>query len=158
MTTVTLTSTESRHQKAFAILAYRSQWLNVRTRDGRTVVGVPSQTKTGLIHLVAADGSECDCFDARRHLCKHQVAVKLDRIARGVQQPASETVDGLADMVEQRAADRTGLDRIFGKPRKEQKPVLEMVREDDGSISWQRAADRRLAERYDDIFKRFEGD
>ena len=81
MTTVTLTSTESRHQKALAILAYRSQWLNVRTRDGRTVVGVQS-TKKGLIHLVAADGSECDCFDAQRHLCKHQVAPVFARALR----------------------------------------------------------------------------
>jgi hypothetical protein len=36
------------------------------------------------------------------------------------------------------------------------KPVLRMVRHDDGEISWER--DRQLAQRYDDIFKRFETD
>jgi len=141
MTTVTLTSTESRHQKALALLAIRGQWLVVKDRHGREFVGIPSQTKRGLVHMVASDGSSCDCYDFRngRHgACKHALARKLDLIARGAEQPASDTVDGLRQVLEQRLA--------------EQKPVLDMVRHADGDITWERA------KRYDEIFNRFDGD
>src|SRR6516165_8891421 len=142
MTTVTLTSTESRHVKALALLAQRGQWLTVKGRNGALYVGIPSQTKRGLVHLVATDGSRCDCYDFRnsgRGGCKHTLARKLDLIACGAEpqpQPASDTVDGLRQMLDERLA--------------AEKPVLEMVREPEGDVTW-----RALADKYDDIFTRF---
>jgi hypothetical protein len=137
MTTVTLTSSEQRHSKAILIAADSGQWLRPdRLIAGRRAVGIPSQTKRGLYHWT--DGVTCSCYDFRRRqlACKHVIAYKLDRLARPAQpQSASDTIDGLAQM----AADR-------GK-------VLEMVREPEGDITW-----RALSDKYDDIFKRFEGE
>src|SRR5262245_3612877 len=111
MTVATLRSTESRHAKALVLFEQRGQWLTVRDRDGHVLVGIPSQTKHGLVHLVATDGSACDCYDfrnGRSDACKHTLAVKLGLIADGTDsKPASLVVDGLAQM----ASDR-GLDRI----------------------------------------------
>jgi hypothetical protein len=137
MTTVTLTSSELRHSKAILIAADAGQWLRPdRLIDGRRAVGIPSQTKRGLYHWT--DGVTCSCYDFRRRqqACKHVIAHRLDAIARPQQpQPASATVDGLAQM----AADK-------GK-------VLEMVREPEGDITW-----RALSDKYDDVFKRFDDD
>ncbi|MBV9581454.1 MAG: SWIM zinc finger family protein [Chloroflexi bacterium] len=120
MTTITLTSSESRHAKALALLTSRGQWIRSMTlRDGRAVIGIPSQTRRGVVHLVAPDGSACSCHDyvRRQQACKHALAVRLDRISRGAVavQPASVVIDGLSAVV------------------------------------------RARAQRYDDIFKRFEG-
>ena len=115
MTTITLSSSESRHVRALALLAQRGQWLAGRTRDGRDVVGIPSQTRRGLVHLVASDGSQCDCHDFRnssRGCCKHTLARKLDLIARGAaaeSMPASDTLDGLR----QTLADRLESDALI---------------------------------------------
>src|ERR1051326_8122912 len=107
MTTIVLSSSESRHAKAIAILANRGQWLRtMQLRDGRPVIGIPSQTQRGVVHLVAPDGSACSCQDfvRRRQACKHALAVKLYRIGRGAeQQPARVVVDGLSAMVHARA-------------------------------------------------------
>lgn len=133
MTTVTLTSTESRHQKALALLADRGQWLTVQARDGRIFIGVPSDTKRGLVHLVLADGSECDCYDFRNHgrgqACKHALAVRLYNIQRGTApepQPAADTLDGLNAMLEQRLTERQAelakaaeYERIFARFERE---------------------------------------
>jgi hypothetical protein len=124
--------------KALALFEQRRQWLAIRDRHGRVLVGIRSQTKRDLVHLVAEDGSSCDCYDFRnghRDACKHTLAVKLGLIARGTDlQPASIVLDGLGQI----AGDR-GLDRILGK-----RPLAHETS--------QRAA------KYDDIFKRFEGD
>jgi hypothetical protein len=101
---------------------------------------IPSQTKRGLYHWT--DGVTCSCYDFRRRQlpCKHVIAYKLDQVAHPTQpQPASDTVDGLAQMLEERLADRTGLDRILGK----RPPVY--------------ATDQR-SQRYDEISKRFDDD
>src|ERR1051326_5707469 len=107
MTTIVLSSSESRHAKAIAILANRGQWLRtMQLRDGRPVIGIPSQTRRGVVHLVAPDGSACSCQDfvRRQQACKHSLAVKLDRIGRGADpQPARVVVDGLNAMVRARA-------------------------------------------------------
>jgi hypothetical protein len=66
MTIATLSSTESRHVKALALFEQRSQWLPIRDRHGRVLVGMPSQTKPGLVHVMAPDGSSCDCYDFRK--------------------------------------------------------------------------------------------
>jgi hypothetical protein len=139
MTVATLSSTESRHAKALALFEQRGQWLTVRDRDGHVLVGIPSQTKRGLVHLVATDGSSCDCYDFRnghRVACKHTLAVKLGLIANGADStPASVVVDGLAQM----ASDRE-LDRILGE----------------GPSTYE-TTQRAAAAKYDEIFKRFEG-
>jgi len=151
MTTVTLTSTETRHSKALALLADSGQWLRDRQlSNGRQATGIPSQRVRGLYHWT--DGQTCSCYDFRRRqlACKHVLACRLDAIARPVQ-PASDVVDGLSQMV----ADRT--------------PVLDMVRHEDGEISWTRHehADGSvtrlpdhvtLAAKYDSIWARFSGD
>jgi hypothetical protein len=143
MTTVTLTSSELRHSKAILLAADVGQWLRPdRLIDGRRAVGIPSQTKRGLFHWT--DGVTCSCYDFRRRqqACKHVVAYRLDAIARPQQpQPASDTVDGLAAMVDER-----------------QGPVLDMVRHPDGEISWERRdRQQRNAQRYDEIFEKFDG-
>jgi hypothetical protein len=142
MTTVTLTSSEQRHSKAILIAADSGQWLRPdRLIDGHRAVGIPSQTKRGLYHWT--DGVTCSCYDFRRRqqACKHVIAYKLDRLARpqSEPQPASDTVDGLAQMLEQRLAERSGLDRILSK-----RPPLYVV-------------DQR-SQRYDEIFRRFDSD
>jgi hypothetical protein len=103
MTTVTLTSSDSRHAKAILITADSGQWLRPnRPIAGRRAVGIPSQTKRGLYHWT--DGVTCSCYDFRRRQlpCKHVFAYKLDAIAREPEQPASNVVDGLTTMLEQR--------------------------------------------------------
>jgi hypothetical protein len=134
MTVATLSSTESRHAKALALFEQRGQWLTVHDRDGHVLVGIPSQTKRGLVHLVATDGSACDCYDFRNghpDACKHTLAVKLGLIAgRTNSKPASLVVDGLAQMAS---------DRILGQRQ-----------------SAHETNHRAAAAKYDAIFNRFE--
>jgi hypothetical protein len=140
MTTVTLTNADSRHSKAILLAADSDQWLRPeRLIAGHRAVGIPSQTKRGLYHWT--DGVTCSCYDfRRRHLaCKHVIAYRLDSIVRPQPQPASDAVDGLAHMLERRFTDHTRLDRILSKHR----PLCET---------------EHMADRYDDIFKKFEGD
>lgn len=153
MTTVTLTSSELRHSKAILIAADAGQWLRPdRLIDGRRAVGIPSQTKRGLYHWT--DGVTCSCYDFRRRqqACKHVTAYRLDAIARASKpqpKPASQTVDGLRQMLDERLAERTA------EPVTDPKPVLEMVRHDDGEISWTpRDEQRYLADRYADIYEK----
>jgi len=152
---------DSRFAKAVAIADQAGQWAKCRSHDGRKAYGVPSQRTPGRYYLTTQ--SSCTCEDAKRHpspICKHIAAVLIHcaRIA-GQPMPASDTIDGLAQMVSDRH------------------PVLDMIREADGSIRWERHehADgavfympRRqvvsdpvtaaLAARYEDIFRKFEGD
>lgn len=83
MTTVTLTSTDSRHAKAILLAADPGQWLRPEHLiAGRRAVGIPSQTRRGLYHWT--DGITCSCYDFRRRQlpCKHVIAHRLDAIAR----------------------------------------------------------------------------
>lgn len=150
MTTVTLTSSELRHSKAILIAADSGQWLRPdRLIDGRRAVGIPSQTKRGLYHWT--DGVTCSCYDFRRRqqACKHVTAYRLDAIARASKpqpKPASDTVDGLRQMLDERLAELAAepvaepkpltreahpeLSRILGKPRRGVIPAAEIERED----------------------------
>jgi len=144
---------DSRFPKAVAIADQAGQWLKCRTAEGRKAYGVPSQRTAGRYYLVTQ--TTCTCEDAKRHpatICKHALAVQIHcaRVA-GEPMPASDVVDGLAQMV----ADRT--------------PVLDMVRETDGTLSWIRHehADGSvthlpdhvaLAAKYDSIWARFSND
>jgi hypothetical protein len=106
VTTVTLISSDPRHQRAILLAADSGQWLRPnRLIAGRRAVGIPSQTKRGLYHWTY--GVTCSCYDFRRRqlACKHVIAARLDAIARPHQLlPASSTVDSLREMVLARAA------------------------------------------------------
>ena len=146
-------TSDSRFPKAVAIADLAGQWLKCRNSEGRKAYGVPSQRTAGRYYLTTQ--TTCTCEDAKRHpatICKHSLAVQIHcaRVA-GKPMPASDVVDGLAQMV----VDRN--------------PVLDMVRHPDGEISWTRHehADgsvthlpdhAALAQRYTDIFARFNGD
>jgi|SRR5579859_1016130 len=113
---------DSRFAKAVAIADQAAGWAKCRGADGRKAYGVPSSTGNGRFYLVTL--SSCDCEDTRRHpgqSCKHRIAVAI-HVARvaGKPMPASDVLDGLHQMVAERS------------------PVLTMVREDDGSIRWER--------------------
>src|SRR6266851_4088981 len=140
-------TSDSRFPKAVAIADAAGQWLKCRSADGRKAYGVPSQRTSGRYYLTTQ--SSCTCEDAARHasqICKHALAVQIHcaRVA-GKPMPASDTIDGLAEMV----AERQG-------------PVLDMIREPDGSVRWERshshstpdAATIALAAKYDAIFSR----
>jgi hypothetical protein len=145
-------TTDTRFPKAVAIADGAGQWLKCRAADGRKAYGVPSQCTAGRYYLTTQ--SSCTCEDQRHHpaiACKHRIAVAVHcaRVA-GKPMPASDALDGLAEMVVER-----------------QGPVLDMIREPDGSIRWERHEHRNgtafhmprpSALRYDDIFKRFEGE
>jgi hypothetical protein len=116
-------TSDSRFPKAVAIADQAGQWLKCRAKDGRKAYGVPSQRTPDHYYLTTQ--ASCTCEDAKRHpsqVCKHRAAVLIHcaRVA-GKPMPASDVVDGLAQMV----AERQG-------------PVLDMVRHPDGEITWER--------------------
>ena len=140
-------TSDNRFPKAVAIADQAGQWLKCRATDGRKAYGVPSQCTPGRYYLTTQ--TSCTCEDSKRHpsqVCKHRAAVLIHcaRMA-GKPMPASDLVDGLAQMVSDRH------------------PVLEMVRHDDGDITWERpsrprpplpAETIRLAAQYERIFGR----
>lgn len=140
----TIDTADSRFAKAVAIADQAGQWAKCRSRDGKKAYGVPSQSTPNRYHLTTQ--SSCDCEDTRRHpalVCKHRLAVVI-HVARmaGQPMPASDTIDGLEQMVAER------------------QPVLDMVRHPDGEITWERshqhapldAETLRLADQYTRIF------
>jgi hypothetical protein len=128
------------------------QWLKCRTHEGRKAYGIRSSRDPHHVYFVTQ--ASCDCFDAQRHVCKHQVAVQIHcaRVA-GQPMPASDVVGGLAQMVIERRGPVL---------------VLDMIRHPDGEITWSRhehpsgeithlplhAETVRLAAQYDRIFGR----
>lgn len=137
-------TSDSRFPKAVAIADQAGQWLKCRTPDGRKAYGVPSQCTPGRYYLVTQ--ASCTCEDAARHpgaICKHALAVQI-HCARlqGKPMPASDVVDGLVQMVSDRAVTWDRREGVNGE-----------------SIylpHWQPPAP--TATEYDRIFKRFEGD
>ena len=75
MITVLFPETDSRGTKAVEIATDAGQWLKCRTRDGRKYYGIRSSRDANHVYLVTR--SSCTCYDARRHQCKHQIAVSL---------------------------------------------------------------------------------
>ncbi len=69
--TITISSQDPRSIKAVEIAADAGQWLKCRTRDGRKLYGVRSQTNPHVCYLV--DCQSCTCQDFQRHQapCKH---------------------------------------------------------------------------------------
>jgi len=68
-------TTDPRGTKAVAIAADAGQWLKCRTRDGRKAYGIRSSRDGNQIYFVTR--RDCTCYDARRHDCKHILAVRL---------------------------------------------------------------------------------
>src|SRR2546430_538335 len=73
MTTVTLTSRDSRHSRAILLAADSGQWLRPdRLIAGRRAVGIPSQRVRGLYHWT--DGQTCSCADFARYITTVELA------------------------------------------------------------------------------------
>ena len=76
MTTLTaFPTTDPRGAKAVAIAADARQWLKCKTFDGRKAYGIRSSRDGNQIYFVTR--RDCTCYDARRHDCKHILAVRL---------------------------------------------------------------------------------
>jgi|SRR5215471_7447453 len=72
---VLISENDPRGAKAVAIATDAGQWLKCRTRDGRKAYGIRSSRNANHVYFVTR--TSCTCFDARRHTCKHQIAVEL---------------------------------------------------------------------------------
>ena len=75
MSTITLPASNPRGAKAVAIATNASQWLKCRDRSGRKAYGIRSSRDANLVYFTTRHS--CTCYDARRHTCKHQIAVEL---------------------------------------------------------------------------------
>jgi len=97
---------DTRFAKALAIADGANSWIKLRDRDGRCrAVGIPSSRGDGRYYIVMRD--RCDCEDQRRHpghACKHRQALEIAIARRRAEVPARVVVDGLSEMVRQRAA------------------------------------------------------
>jgi hypothetical protein len=65
--TITISSEDPRSIRAIEIAAGASSWIRCRTRDGRLLLGIPSQCETGTYYLVDPVAETCDCQDAKRN-------------------------------------------------------------------------------------------
>jgi hypothetical protein len=107
---VVITTDENRTVKALASLERAGQWLKVRDANGRAIAyGIPSATTPGLYHF--ANSTQCTCPDHARfgNHCWHSRAVAMHVVALRIQPMRS----------------------------KSERPVLDMVRHDDGEITWE---------------------
>jgi hypothetical protein len=112
------------------------QWLKCTTADGRKAFGVPSQcrSKPGLVYLV--DGQSCTCEDFKRN--------GLSPERRGVEGEHLVCKHILA--VRLHIELETAM-RMRSQPRRRR-----------GHLELLPSPVAQLAERYDDIFKKFEGE
>jgi hypothetical protein len=74
VSTILLPETDPRGPKAVAIATDAGQWLKCRTRDGRKAYGIKASKGN---HYYLTSRTDCTCYDARRHECKHMLAVQL---------------------------------------------------------------------------------
>jgi len=111
MTTVLLPASDPRGAKAVAIATDAGQWLKVRTHDGRKAYGIRSSADSNEVYFTTR--TSCTCYDARRHDCKHMLAVRLhcDLVAE-----QSEKTAAKYDDIFKRFEDDAPLSRILGKP------------------------------------------
>jgi hypothetical protein len=76
MSTLTLPASDPRGAKAVQIATDAGQWLKCFSqRDGRKAYGIRSSRDSNVVYLVTR--RSCTCYDARRHDCKHMLAVRL---------------------------------------------------------------------------------
>jgi hypothetical protein len=112
MSTVLVSATDPRAAKAVALATDSGQWLKCRAPDGRTAYGVPS-SQPGRYYLTTR--SSCDCYDARRHECKHQLAVRL-HCALVAEQRQAANAEKYDDIFTRFDDDPAPLARILGGP------------------------------------------
>jgi hypothetical protein len=110
---------DPRGPKAVAIATDSGQWLKVRTRDGRKAYGIRSSRNANHVYFVTR--TSCTCYDARRHDCKHQIAVNLWCDLRAEQDAAGERKLSASD---------PALARILGKPQRGVIPASQIERAD----------------------------
>jgi hypothetical protein len=125
VSTLLLPETDPRGPKAVALAADAGQWLKCRTNDGRKAYGIRSSANSDQVYFVTR--TSCSCYDARRHDCKHMLAVRLHCDLVAEQQAAAKYDDIFKrfDYDEDRA-----LTRILGKPRRGVIPASQIERED----------------------------
>jgi hypothetical protein len=101
-----LLETDPRGPKAVALATDAGQWLKCHTKDGRKAYGILSSKGDGHYYLVTR--TSCTCYDARRHDCKHLLAVQL-HCELMAEQEARESVgaDNVAHLDQTLAAVRT---------------------------------------------------
>jgi len=93
---ILIPANDLRGPKAIEIATDAGQWLRCRTKDGRKAYGIRSSRDSNQVYFVTR--TSCTCYDARRHACKHQIAVQLwCALVAEQQQPAiaSESVEDL---------------------------------------------------------------
>jgi hypothetical protein len=129
MSTITLPVSDPRGARAVAIATDAGQWLRCRTRDGRKAYGIPSSRRDGRYYLTTR--TNCDCYDAQRHACKHMLAVRLHCELVAEQQAPKLATEPVEDLFKRFEDDpMTPLRRILGKPRKGVIPAALIERED----------------------------
>jgi SWIM zinc finger len=65
--TVTISADDPRSIKSLEIAAGASTWIKCTARDGRQLLGIPSQCQAGTYYLVDPVDETCDCQDAKRN-------------------------------------------------------------------------------------------
>jgi hypothetical protein len=129
MTTVLLPETDPRGPKAVAIATDSGQWLKCRTTDGRKAYGIRSSRDANTIYFTTR--TSCTCYDARRHDCKHILAVRLHCELVEEQQAVAKYDDIFARFEQDdRPLPTADLSRILGKPRRGVIPAALIERED----------------------------
>jgi len=125
LTLTAFPSTDPRSARAVAIAADAGQWLKCRDRSGRKAYGIRSSRDTDEIYFVTR--TSCTCFDARRHDCKHMLAVQLH-----CAQVEEERHADIFARFEQddRPLPTPELARILGRPRRGVIPASQIARED----------------------------
>jgi hypothetical protein len=88
MTTLLVSDTDPRRGKAVQIAANAGQSMRCRDRSGHKAYGIRSSRDANHVYLTTR--TSCTCFDARRHECKHQLAVQLHCMLVEEQQQAAK--------------------------------------------------------------------
>jgi hypothetical protein len=70
-----MNETDPRGPKAVALATDAGQWLPCRDNYGRKIYGIRSSRDANHVYFVTR--TSCTCYDARRHECKHMLAVRL---------------------------------------------------------------------------------
>src|SRR5258708_7466445 len=132
--TITISSDDPRSIKAIEIAAGAGQWLKVRTADGEVAFGIPSQCKQANGRFYIVDGQRCDCEDFKRH--------GLSPERRGVEGDHLPCKHILA--VRLHCELETAM-RMRSQPRRRR-----------GHLELLPSPVQQLADKYVDVFKRFE--
>ena len=65
--TITISADDPRSIKSIEIAAGAASWLKCTARDGRQLLGIPSQCQPGTYYLVDPLRRTCDCQDFQRN-------------------------------------------------------------------------------------------